>query len=71
MGETTEGALDLLHVPFADIATALGVGYDTVKGWSSGRADPTAENRKALASFMRGHAAELLKMADELDGRSA
>lgn len=68
MGESTEQALRLLHLPFAEIAAAIGVGYDTVKGWSSGRADPTPENRAALAAFMRGHAGRLERAAEELEG---
>ena len=68
MGETTQRVMKLLFVPFQEIAAALGVGYDTVKGWSSGRADPTLENRQALAKFMRQHAKKLVAAAEELEG---
>ena len=68
MGELTQRVMKLLFVPFQEIATSLGVGYDTVKGWSSGRADPSPDNRKALAAFMRAHAKKLMEAAEELDG---
>ena len=68
MGEITQRVMKLLVVPFQEIANSLGVGYDTVKGWSSGRADPSPENRKALAAFMRKHAQRLVAAAEELEG---
>ena len=68
MGEQIEQVVRLLHMPFATIAKEVGVGYDTVKGWSSGRADPSPEHRVALAAFMRTHAARLVKLAGELEG---
>lgn len=67
MGDQTEKILRLLHVPFAEIASRVGVGYDTVKGWSVGRSDPSPENRVALARFAREHAAELLELADTFE----
>ena len=70
LGEQTERIFRLLHMPFAEIAEQLGVGYDTVKGWSVGRADPTPENRRALADFVRAHAAELVKLAEGLERAS-
>lgn len=68
MGEQTERLFRLLRPPLSEVATTLGVGYDTVRGWSSGRADPTPDNRRALAAFVREHAEELQRVADELDG---
>ena len=68
MGEITQRVMKLLFVPFQEIANSLGVGYDTVKGWSSGRADPSPENRQALAKFMRQHAKKLVAAAEELEG---
>ena len=50
------------------MAIAVGVGYDTMKSWSSGRTDPSPENRAALAAFMRKHAAKLERLAEELEG---
>ena len=70
MGEVAQRIMKLLFVPLQEIANSLGVGYDTVKGWSSGRADPSPENGKALAKFMRQHAKKLLAAADELEGSS-
>lgn len=57
-----------LSPPLRRIADALGVSYDTVKGWSAGRTDPSAENRAALASYAREQAAELVRLAEELEG---
>lgn len=70
MGELTQRLLKLLCLPQSQLSEALGVPYDTVRGWSSGRADPTPDNRKALASFMRRHAEKLLAAADELEAES-
>ena len=67
MGEQTVRLFRLLRPPLVEVAKTLGVGYDTVRGWSSGRADPTPQNREALASFVRQHAEELRRFADELD----
>lgn len=68
MGEPTEAILRRLHLPYAEIADRLGVGYDTVKGWAVGRSDPSPDNRRALARFVREHAGELLELAEELEG---
>ena len=46
----------------------IGVSYDTAKGWCAGRTDPSADNREALAAFMRQHAKKLLVAADEVKG---
>ncbi len=66
MGDYTKSALRLLHLPLEEIAEGVGVGYDTVKGWSSGRSDPSLENRAALATFMRHHAEEVARVAEEM-----
>ena len=68
MGEMIIGLVRALCLPQAQLSEELGVPYDTVRGWSSGRADPSPENRAALASFMRTHAARLVKLAEELEG---
>ena len=68
MGEETQGLIKLVCVPIMELAGAIRVPYDTVRGWSSGRADPSPENRKALAKFMRQHAKKLLAAAEELEG---
>ena len=68
MGDFIQRAMKILCLAQNDLAGQLGVPYDTVRGWSSGRADPSSDNRLALAEFMRGHAAELLKLAEELEG---
>ncbi len=50
-----------------ELADALAVPYDTARGWSSGKTDPSPENRQALAGFMRQHAKQLLEAADSLE----
>ena len=67
MGEIIIGLMKALCLPQAQLSEALGVPYDTVRGWSSGRAEPSPENRAALAAFMRTHAGRLLKLAEELE----
>ena len=44
------------------------VGQWTVRGWSPGRADSSPDNHRAPASFIREHAAELVTLAEELEG---
>lgn len=68
MGEEIRSALRLLCPSLLDVANALGVSHDTVKGWSAGRTNPSPENRVALASYARQRAAELLELADTLEG---
>ena len=68
MGDETKSVIRLLHLPMEDIAKGTRVSYDTVKGWSYGRSDPSPENRLALAAFMRAHAARVLDAAEELEG---
>lgn len=67
MGEQTEAVIRLLHLSMAETAESVGVSYDTVKGWSYGRSDPTPENRRALAGFLRSHGIRLLEAADEVE----
>ena len=67
MGELIRGLMKVVCLPQAQLSEELGVPYDTVRGWSSGRADPSRENRAVLAAFMRKHAAELLTLAGELE----
>jgi len=67
MGDETKRLLAILSPPFRRIADAVGVSYDTVKGWSAGRTSPSPENRQALAKFAREHAAELTRLAEELE----
>ena len=68
MGQQIRDCLRLINFSLPRLAQALGAGYDTVKGWSAGRADPSPENRAALAAFMRKHAERLLAAAEELEG---
>lgn len=67
MTERMRRALKLVCLPMTELAESLGVGYDTVKGWSSGRADPSPENREIFVTFIRAHAHKLLELAEDLE----
>ncbi len=68
MGEETQRMIKLVCLPIVELSRELQVPYDTVRGWSSGRADnPSPENRKALAAFMRAHAKKLVAAAEQLE----
>ncbi len=58
---TTVAAVILANVSAA-------VGQWTVRGWSSGRADSSPDNCRAPASFVREHAADLVKLDEEVEG---
>ena len=60
--------MKLVCLPQATLAAQLSLSIDTVRSWSAGRADGSPENRAALAAFLRRHAAELVKLAEELEG---
>ena len=68
MGTQIRDCLRLINYSLAQLSDVLGVSYDTAKGWSAGRTDPSPENQAALAKFMRQHAKKLVAAADELDG---
>ena len=70
MGEMIISLMKVLCLSQAQLSDDLGVPYDTVRGWSSGRADPSRGNRTALAVFVRKHGARLVKLAQELEGVS-
>ena len=59
--------LKVICLPLKELAKALGVPYSTARNWSSGRTDLPEKYRAALAAFMRKHAAELVKLAEELE----
>ena len=69
MGEDTKNLIKLICLPISDLAEALGVPYDTVRSWSSGRADPSPENVEALVRFIEEHAEKLMAEANKLEGR--
>ena len=68
MGTQIRDCLRLINFSLNQLADVLGVSYDTAKGWSAGRTDPSPENREALATFMREHAKKLVAAAEELEG---
>ena len=59
MSEDTKSLIKLVCLPIKDLSEALGVPYDTVRSWSSGRIDPSPANRAALLRFMGEHAKKL------------
>ena len=69
MGKLIRDCIRLINFSLPRLAEVLGVSHDTVKGWSAGRTDPSLENRASLAEFMRKHAKELMKAAEELEGK--
>jgi hypothetical protein len=70
MSKSTRRIMSTLSPAFRQIASEVGVSYDTVKGWSAGRADPSPRNRAALARFARDQAAKLVRLAEEFGGVS-
>jgi len=71
MSKEIRDALRLLNISLVEIAERLGVSHDTVKGWSAGRTDPSAENRVSLVAFMREHAERVAEAADRLEKTAA
>ena len=67
MGTQIRDYLKMLTPALPALAKGVGVSHDTVKGWSSGRADPSPENRQALAAFMRSHGQKLIASAERLE----
>lgn len=67
MGEAIQRLVRLICLSQVRLADEIGAGHDTVRGWSSGRAEPSPENRAALAAFMRRHAQALVQAAEELE----
>jgi hypothetical protein len=63
-------ATDLISVPLPRVAEALGKSYGTILAYRTGDRVAPPEVRQRLGDFMRQHAAELLKAAQELDERS-
>lgn len=59
-------ATDLISVPLPRVAEALGKSYGTILAYRTGDRVAPPEVRQRLAAFMREHATELIKAADEL-----
>jgi hypothetical protein len=60
-------ATDLISVPLPRVAEALGKSYGTILAYRTGDRVAPPEVRQRLAGFMREHAAELIKAAEQLD----
>ena len=60
-------ATDLISVPLPRVAEALGKSYGTILAYRTGDRTAPPEVRQRLASFMREHAAELMKAADGME----
>ncbi len=67
MSEDTKSLIKLVCLPIKDLSRDLGVTYDTVRSWSSGRIDPSPANRAALLRLIRQHAKKLRATVDELE----
>jgi hypothetical protein len=67
MSERTKRVVQGLCVSLKDVAHAIGVSHDTLKGWSSGRTDPSPANRTALAAYMQDHAKAVERLAQRLE----
>ncbi|HUF69545.1 MAG TPA: helix-turn-helix transcriptional regulator [Longimicrobiales bacterium] len=50
------------------LAAEGGVSYTTLRGWATGRRNPTDANRRKLARVLRRRAQALTDLADRLDG---
>lgn len=60
-------ATDLVSVPLPRVAEALGKSYGTILAYRTGDRVAPVEVRQRLAAFMREHAANLTKAADEIE----
>lgn len=67
VSEPTQQLLAQLAISLKEVAEAIGVSYETVRGWSYGRSDPTAENRAKLVAFANEHRKRLNKLARDLE----
>lgn len=67
---TFKDATDLLAVPLADVAAAIGRSYATTLAYRSGAREVPSEVRRRLGLLMRRHAERLAAAAGELDRRA-
>ncbi|MEX2374321.1 MAG: helix-turn-helix transcriptional regulator [Dehalococcoidia bacterium] len=63
MPNSTRDLLAHLAISLKDVAKAIGVSHETVRGWSSGRSEPTPKNREKLLSFVEQHNTRLGDLA--------
>jgi DNA-binding transcriptional regulator YiaG len=66
VNDATQHLLKLLAISLREVAEAIDVSHDTIRGWSYGRSAPSPENREKLLNFVREHAQRLDAAADEL-----
>lgn len=59
-------ALESAAASMEEIAEEIGVTYNTLYAWRTGRRTPTAENRAALADALGRRGGELTRLAEEL-----
>ena len=70
--QPTQDLIALLSISQKEVAEAIGVSHETIRGWSYGRSDPSPENRALLVAFVREHLARLERAARalaELEGK--
>lgn len=63
----TRRLLSMLTLTLAEISERSGIPLDTLKSWSSGRAEPRSEGRRSLAEWARQHA-ERIREGSETPG---
>ena len=68
MGEKEGELLRGACLSLKDIAEVVDVPHTTVRNWAAGRIEIPREARIPIAAFMRKRAAELVKLAEELEG---
>lgn len=66
MPSSIRDLLARLAISRKEVAKAVGVSHDTVRGWASGRSEPTGENREKLLTFVEHHRALLGELAKDL-----
>jgi transcriptional regulator with XRE-family HTH domain len=62
-----EEALDASTGNLRALAAEIGVSYETLWAWKSGRRTPGAENRRRLAEALAARGAKLLALAAEIE----
>ena len=66
MPSPTRDLLAHLAISLKDVAEAIGVSQETVRGWSCGRSEPTPQNREKLLTYVEQHKTRLGELAQEL-----
>ena len=65
---TFREATDLLSIPLERVAEVTGRSYDTILAYRNGRREVPPGVLAAIAKLARDRAAELVRLAEELEG---